>query len=106
MMSADEIWVDEINDKIGLAKRLGVVHGWLYTFRGDNPGFTEDEAEMEEMKKLDGYTVLGEIGKTSVGDMSAILEQVRLDEEYKKCSHHDDLRDLVVTKVATPPHNS
>ena len=62
---------NEIVDKLGLAKRLGVQKGWLYTMNGDNPGIAESPEECE------GRTVLGEIGKTPVTEMAEYLAQIR-----------------------------
>lgn len=61
----------EIEDKLGLAKRLGIVSGWLYTVDGDSPGIAETLAECDER------IVLGEIGKTTVAEMAARLAQIR-----------------------------
>lgn len=61
----------EIQEKLGLAERLGITSGWLYTVGGDSPGIAETVAE------CDGRTVLGEIGKTSAEDMAGRLAQIR-----------------------------
>lgn len=62
----------EIEEKLGLAERLGIKHGWLYTVGGDSPGIAEDAAE------CDGRIVLGEIGQTSAEDMAKRLYEIRL----------------------------
>lgn len=61
----------EIEEKLGLAERLGIVHGWLYTVGGDSPGIAETAAE------CDGRTVLGEIGKTTAEEMAKNLRDLR-----------------------------
>ena len=62
---------NEIIDKLGLAKQLGVTHGWLYTINGDSPGIAESYAECE------GRIILGEIGKDSVEKMATRLAEIR-----------------------------
>ena len=61
----------EIQEKLGLAERLGIANGWLYTVGGDSPGIAETAAE------CDGRIVLGEIGKTSAEEMAGRLAQIR-----------------------------
>ena len=61
----------EIEEKLALAKRLGIASGWLYTVGGDSPGIAETAAE------CDGRTLLGEIGKTSAEEMAGRLAQIR-----------------------------
>ena len=61
----------EIEEKLGLAERLGITSGWLYTVGGDSPGIAETLAE------CDGRIVLGEIGQTSAEDMADRLAQLR-----------------------------
>ena len=61
----------EIQEKLSLAERLGIVHGWLYTVGGDSPGIAENAAE------CDGRTVLGEIGKTTAEEMAKRLYEIR-----------------------------
>ncbi len=61
----------EIQEKLGLAERLGITSGWLYTVGGDSPGIAETAAE------CDGRIVLGEIGKNSAEEMAGRLAQIR-----------------------------
>lgn len=61
----------EIQEKLGLAKRLGIKSGWLYTLNGDSPGIAETLAE------CDGRIVLGEIGKTTAEEMAKRLYEIR-----------------------------
>ena len=61
----------EIQEKLGLAERLGIKSGWLYTVGGDSPGIAETAAE------CDGRIVLGEIGNTSAEEMAGRLAQIR-----------------------------
>lgn len=62
--------IHEINDKLGLAKRLGIAHGWLYTINGDSPGIAEEVAECAGV-------VLGEIGRDNAEDIAAKLADIR-----------------------------
>ena len=61
----------EIQEKLSLAERLGIVHGWLYTVGGDSPGIAETLAE------CDGRTIIGEIGKTTAEEMEKRLREIR-----------------------------
>lgn len=66
------MYENEIIDKLGLAKRLDVEHGWLYTLNGDSPGIAENIAECE------GRIILGEIGKTPIAEMAERLAKARV----------------------------
>ena len=61
----------EIQEKLGLAKRLGIKSGWLYTLNGDSPGIAESLSECE------GRTVLGAIGETTAEEMAKNLRDLR-----------------------------